>query len=256
MTASFKSALINTVRVNVPEQEVGIAFSGGVDSTLLAKICAMLGKSALLITVGFPGSHDIDFSKRIATILGQPQRITEIDVNDFRIKINHIRSLINCDNTSHIENCIAYHYIAQVAKLEKLPVVLSANGCDELFCGYNSFRLAYENGYEALNALMDQKIANEDVLVKEITTTAGEFGIAVRQPFLDPDFVAFAKTIPTDYKIRGSDDMLRKHVLREMALELGVPRESAMKPKKALQYGSLIHKNFQNAQRELLGNPY
>jgi len=32
--------------------------------------------------------------------------------------------------------------------------------------------------------------------------------------------------------------------LREAALSLGVPRESAMRPKKALQYSTLIHKNF------------
>jgi asparagine synthase (glutamine-hydrolysing) len=253
---SLRNALLNAVRLNVQEHKVGIAFSGGVDSTLLARICSILGKSVVLITVGFPGSHDIDFSNRIATMLGLPQRITEIDATDFRIKISHIRSLINCDNTSHIENCLAYHYVAKSAKLEELSVVLSANGCDELFCGYDNYRLAYENGYQAIDALMEQKIANECILVKEIATTAGEFGIAVRQPFLDPDFVAFAKTIPIYYKIRGSGDMLRKHVLREVALELGVPQESAMKPKKALQYGSLIHKNFVIAQKELQGNSH
>jgi asparagine synthase (glutamine-hydrolysing) len=38
--------------------------------------------------------------------------------------------------------------------------------------------------------------------------------------------------------------MTRKHILRQVALSVGVPEESAMKPKKALQYGSLIHKYF------------
>jgi asparagine synthase (glutamine-hydrolysing) len=38
--------------------------------------------------------------------------------------------------------------------------------------------------------------------------------------------------------------MMRKHVLRKAALSIGVPEESALKPKKALQYGSLIHKNY------------
>jgi asparagine synthase (glutamine-hydrolysing) len=38
--------------------------------------------------------------------------------------------------------------------------------------------------------------------------------------------------------------MIRKHILRQSALELGVPEESAMKPKKALQYGSCIDKYF------------
>jgi asparagine synthase (glutamine-hydrolysing) len=32
--------------------------------------------------------------------------------------------------------------------------------------------------------------------------------------------------------------------LRETALLIGVPKDSAMKPKKAIQYGSLIHRKF------------
>jgi asparagine synthase (glutamine-hydrolysing) len=43
--------------------------------------------------------------------------------------------------------------------------------------------------------------------------------------------------------------MIRKHILREVALALGVPEESAMKPKKALQYGSSIHKYLRKIER-------
>ena len=38
--------------------------------------------------------------------------------------------------------------------------------------------------------------------------------------------------------------MLRKHAIRDLALEIGVPEISARKRKKALQYGTLIHKNL------------
>jgi asparagine synthase (glutamine-hydrolysing) len=38
--------------------------------------------------------------------------------------------------------------------------------------------------------------------------------------------------------------LIRKHIMRRLALDIGVPQDSAMKPKKALQYGSLIHKYF------------
>jgi asparagine synthase (glutamine-hydrolysing) len=44
----------------------------------------------------------------------------------------------------------------------------------------------------------------------------------------------------------NSNDLLRKHILREIAVSLKVPVESAMKPKKAIQYGTLIHKNLIN----------
>jgi asparagine synthase (glutamine-hydrolysing) len=246
---ALREELYRAVTNNVPETRIGVAFSGGVDSSLLAKICTSLGKQVVLLTVGFPGSHDIDFSKKIDSMIGLHHTIIKIDELDFQLKLGHVRSMIGCGNTSHIENCLAYHYIASAARREGLGTVLSANGCDELFCGYNGYRLAFDNGPEALAKLMKEKIENENQLVDEIAVVAKEFGIVVKQPFLDPGFISFAKTIPIDRKIKGRDDMIRKHILREVALQLGVPKESALKPKKALQYGSLIHKNYRKARK-------
>jgi asparagine synthase (glutamine-hydrolysing) len=124
---------------------------------------------------------------------------------------------------------------------------LSANGCDELFCGYDGYRKAYSGGEAAIMKMMDEKIANEFALMGEIALVAGRFGVVVRQPFLSGRFIEFAKTIPVDQKIRGPDDMVRKHALRQAAILAGIPEESAMKPKKALQYGSLIHKHFKKS---------
>ena len=62
----LKQALYDAVSENVPESQIAVAFSGGVDSSLLAKICQDLGKKLVLITVGFPGSHDIRFAKGLA----------------------------------------------------------------------------------------------------------------------------------------------------------------------------------------------
>jgi asparagine synthase (glutamine-hydrolysing) len=240
----LKEALYRAVQETVPEKAVAVAFSGGVDSTMLAKICAGLGKDVTLFTVGFTGSHDIVFSREIASKLGMAHNIVELDEADFEQDLKRVRQAIGCGNTSHIENCIAYFYIARAARDSCLRVVLSANGCDELFCGYNGYRAVYEKGEPAVMAFMEEKISNELVLVQEISQVAAEFGVQVRQPFLSPGFVRFAKTIPLDQKILGADDLVRKHILRQAALLMGVPEESATKPKKALQYGSLIHKNF------------
>jgi asparagine synthase (glutamine-hydrolysing) len=96
---------------------------------------------------------------------------------------------------------------------------------------------------------MEVSLVNEFALIEEIKTVAAQLGIQVQQPFLSSKFIQFAKAIPIDQKIKGPDDMIRKHILREEALALGVPEESAMKPKKALQYGSSIHKYFKKIDR-------
>jgi asparagine synthase (glutamine-hydrolysing) len=74
-------------------------------------------------------------------------------------------------------------------------------------------------------------------------------GIQVEQPFLSPPFISFSRTIPIDDKITGSNDFVRKQILRQVALEIGVPVAAATKPKKALQYGSLIHKHMKRFPR-------
>lgn len=240
----LKRALYDAVSWNVPEARIAVAFSGGVDSSLLALICRDLGKQVTMVTVGFPCSHDIVFAKVIASKMGMEHRTLEIDYSDFRATLEHVRQVIKCEKTSHIENCIAYFYVCKLVKENGLDIVLSANGCDELFCGYDGYRRAYGGGEETIMKMMNEKIANEFALVAEIAMVAGQFGVAVRQPFLSSRFIEFAKTIPLDQKIKGSDDLIRKFVLRQAALSMGVPEESAMKPKKALQYGSSIHKYF------------
>jgi len=247
LLVSLRSALYDAVSKSGPESHVGVAFSGGVDSALLARICQDLGKKVTSITVGFRDSHDVGFSKAIASKMGMEHKVLEIAESDLRDSLESVQQIARCENTSHIENCLAYFYVAKVAASAGLEVVLSANGCDELFCGYNGYRMVYAAGEAALMKFMDEKIANEFELVEEISAVASHFGITVRQPFLSREFIEFAKSIPLHEKITGPDDIVRKHILRAAALQIGVPEESAMKPKKALQYGSSIHKHFKKA---------
>ncbi len=246
MLTDLKKALFEAVvdTINNNSSSLAVAFSGGIDSSLLAKICKDLGTKFTLLTVGFPLSHDIEFSKKIALKLNLSHKISLLNPEHFQKDLLYIQQKIACRNISHIENCIAYFYIARMANQNNLRLILTANGCDELFCGYNKFRLIYEKGEKRLVDLMDERIANEHVLIKEIDKITTEFGVLTKQPFLSQKFINFAKGIPIEKKITGTDDFMRKHILRELALSLDVPRESAMKPKKALQYGSLIHRNF------------
>jgi asparagine synthase (glutamine-hydrolysing) len=223
---------------------VAVAFSGGLDSTLLAKICKDLGIKATLLTIGFSYSHDLEFSKIIASKIGLPHSTCILNEQEFYEVLSYVRHKIGCENVSHIENCIAYLYIANLARTCGLQQVLTANGCDELFCGYNEYRLVYDRGRTHIIELMDEKITNEMVLMKEIESITDEKGINLKKPFLTDKFISFAKSIAVDQKIKGSDDFVRKHILRMTALSIGVPEESAMKPKKAIQYGTMIHKKF------------
>jgi asparagine synthase (glutamine-hydrolysing) len=223
---------------------VGISFSGGVDSSLLAKIVKDLGYDVILLTMGFVDSHDVEFSKTMAKTLGIQHEIELISENTFSDVARKISDMINVDNLSWNENCIAFYYVAKLAKKHNISKVMTANGIDELFCGYNSYRDFIPEGEEAVIGLVKEKLDNEVRMMKAVNQVTSEFGVQIVQPFLSEKFIEFAKTIPLEHKIKDKDDLMRKHIVRKLALSIGVPEESALKQKKAMQYGSLIHKNF------------
>jgi asparagine synthase (glutamine-hydrolysing) len=231
----------NSIKENVVEKKIGIAFSGGVDSTLISKICSDLGYDIVLLTIGFPESHDILFANEVNKHLKLTHHILEID-STFQNTVAKIKQTIKTDNLSWNENCIAFYYVSKLAKNLGIDVVVTANGIDELFCGYNAYRLVISEGESKILEMMNSKLDNEIKMMKAVNQIASEFNVRIIQPLLSSDFIEFAKTIPIHEKIHDSEDMQRKHIIRKLASEVGVPEISYTKRKKALQYGSKIHK--------------
>jgi len=192
----------------VESRSVGIAFSGGVDSSLLAKACKNMGKNATLLTVSFSNRRDIEISKAVSDVLG----------------LNLLSDLVSLEEL-------------RLASENQLKTVLSANGLDELFCGYHVYRSHYGDE-TAMKNLMETLVETAKNDKKEMDKLSAMFRVNYVTPFLSDEFVDFAMKIPLNLKITGTDDDLRKHVLRKAALEIGVPREAAMRPKKAFQYSS------------------
>ena len=232
----------NSISETVKEKKIGIAFSGGVDSTLISKICSDMNYNITLLTIGFAESHDILFAKEVNEQLNYPHHVLEIDSETFPDISLKIQQTIKTENLSWNENCIAFHYVSKLAKSLDLDTVITANGIDELFCGYNAYREAFSEGESKIHEVMISKLDNELKMMKAVNLIASEFGVKIIQPLLSSNFIEYAKTIPLSEKIHDSDDLYRKHIIRKLASQINVPEISCTKRKKALQYGSKIHK--------------
>ena len=249
MNKQLLEVMQNAVKETVSDKKVGVAFSGGVDSTLLAKLVKDMEHDIHLLTIGFQDSHDINFAKEVNQILNFPHSISEIDPEKFKEVSQKINQTIKSDNLSWNENSIAFYYVAELAQKNGLKTVVTANGIDELFCGYNSYREAIEAGEDEVVKMMNDKLKNEKEMMVAINAVTAEFGVTMIQPFLLPNFIEYAKKIPVSEKIHGQDDMQRKHPIRELAMDYGVPEVAAQKQKKALQYGSQIHKSLLKSRK-------
>jgi len=249
MNKQLLDEIQNAVKETVSDKKVGVAFSGGVDSTLLAKLVKDMGHDIHLLTIGFQDYHDINFAKEVNQLLNLPHSISEIDPEKFKEVSDKIHRIIKSDNLSWNENSIAFYYVAELAQKNGLKTVVTANGIDELFCGYNAYREAIEKGEDEVVKMMNDKLKNEKEMMVAINEVTAEFGVTMIQPFLLPNFIEYAKKIPISEKIHGPDDMQRKHPIRELAMDYGIPEVVAQKQKKALQYGSQIHKSLLKSRK-------
>jgi len=77
MNKQLLEVMQNAVKETVSDKKVGVAFSGGVDSTLLAKLVKDMEHDIHLLTIGFQDSHDINFAKEVNQLLNFPHSISE-----------------------------------------------------------------------------------------------------------------------------------------------------------------------------------
>ena len=119
----IKTAISETVT----DKKIGIAYSGGVDSTMISKVCKDMGYDITLLTIGFAESHDILFAKEVNEQLNYPHHILEIEPKDFPSVPSTIHEKIQTDNLSWNENCIAFHYVSKLAKSLGISTVVTAN---------------------------------------------------------------------------------------------------------------------------------
>jgi asparagine synthase (glutamine-hydrolysing) len=233
----IKEKFLDAVEKRVPEGDVGLLFSGGVDSTLIAAALQDLDKDFTAYTSGIQHGNvnaprDMDWAEEVAEDMGIEIEAYEADLEEVEEELPKIVDWIS--STSVVKNGVAlpFHFALQnSSKGEK--VVFSGLGSEQLYAGYHR-----QQGYlnrECLSGL--RRIFEGDLYRDNVVSFRN--GYEIRLPFLDYELVEHALTIPEDYKVK---DDYRKYVLRKAGEKLGVPEKVAWRGKTAAQYGSNFDK--------------
>jgi len=267
LTNRLKEALIKSVEKRIEGlSRVGIIFSGGVDSTILAKICMDLEVETELYTVGNENSQDVKFAKKAAAHMSLPLHIKTVDETMVRGYTEPVLNAIEELNIMKLGVGMPSYIASEMAHANGLKVMLSGQGADELFAGYNRYLQFYhEKGEKAQEDLKEDVLNLYHVNLQRDDSVTMKNSVELRVPFLDMEVVELAMQIPMKYKINGKDDKLRKSILREVAADIGVMDDIVKRPKKAAQYGSGIHKilvkkvlndeTYKNKLERSLGQP-
>lgn len=225
--------------------EVGVIFSGGLDSSylalLLGEISDNIGLKIKLYAVGREGSHDIEAAKYASKFLNMDLTICEVTEEMVRDVLPEVVKAIGDDNLMKVGVGLTTYFATRMVAKDGIKVAISGQGADELFGGYKRYLKSFVD--DTLNYDIRKDISDMyHVNLERDDACSMLNGVELRLPFLDKSLVELALNIPDNKKIVSMHDDMRKSILRKLAFEEGLDYEIAYRPKKAAQYGTGIDK--------------
>jgi asparagine synthase (glutamine-hydrolysing) len=232
--------------------EVAVAFSGGLDSVVLAVLAQKCIRKVNLITVSLENQSELQHAKEAAEILGLPLHIETYGVADVERVLEKVLWLIEEPNVMKASVALPFFWAAETASKTGCHLLLAGQGADELFGGYHR----YLNQYRRSDAeTVQQSMFNDLMMSHEVNFQRDEpvcayHGVELRLPYIDYEVALFALSLPLDEKIDSPTDCLRKKVLRQVAKNLGLPESLVNRPKKAIQYATGVDKALRQLARK------
>jgi asparagine synthase (glutamine-hydrolysing) len=229
----LEEAIVSAVRLR---SDRGIcALSGGVDSSLVAKLAGLP-----CLAIGRTGSHDLAQARKAADALDLPCEFVEIAGQDIREALDAVLPVLPCPGPVDTAIAITQYLITRSAREMGHERVLSGQGADELFGGYARYL-----GSADLERDLEKDVAGLRHQIFRDQSVAALNRTFLSLPYLDVRVVRAAQAIPSSAKIR---DGVRKRPLRMVAAR-HIPPEIAYHEKKAMQYGTGVWKLLQGLAR-------
>lgn len=219
-----------------------VLFSGGVDSSLVAKAIQARGIPVTGYCVGVEKAADIQNALRSAREMGIPLRTAFLTEEVVEEILPAVIEAIELNGLVQVEAAIPMYLAARMAAKDGHKVMFTGQGADELFGGYSWYStVVAEQGHLVLHERMWEDINQLylDTLEREDRMTMAH-SLELRAPFLDRELMRTAMQISPRLKVRDGEDLTRKWVHREFSRRRGVPELIANGEKVRAQDGSAI----------------
>jgi asparagine synthase (glutamine-hydrolysing) len=243
-TARVGNLLLESLAENPPE-DYAIAFSGGLDSTLVAYAAKENGLRPELITVGLKGQAELEHARQVANQLGLEITVRELLQSEIIDRLGEVVETVESTDSTLVGHSVPLFYVCEVAEEMGMAHLLVGQLSDELFAGYGRF--------EELALKRHFLEANKEVLRSVLAAATNDFEpgdklavshrLELQSPFAYLPLVDYALSIPISQKLRLIDNgVVRKYVLRKLAASWKLPESVVNRPKKAVQYSSGVQK--------------
>jgi len=248
----LQKLLLESTRKRVSNiDKVAVAFSGGIDSSLIAVLAKLCEVEVHLISVGLKNQPEVQNAKIAAEALELPLSIQTYTMRDVKHILPKILWLIEASSPLNASIAIPFYWTAEITTKIKCKVLFAGQGSDELFGGYQRYLREYaQSAITVRNVMYSDVTAAYETNFQRDTQVCSFHKVELRFPFADPKVVNFALSLPVDLKIESPQDALRKKVLRQVANNLGMPAFIVNKPKKAIQYATGVQKALRKLSRK------
>ena len=226
--------------------DLAVAFSGGVDSALVAA-----GLDAPLYVVGFEGSSDIEAARESAAAMGRADdlRVHEVSLDDIEAAVPEVAGAVGRTNAMDVQIALPLYLVAERAAADGYDRLALGQGADELFGGYAKVAKAPEDprtdADTVRGARRETVLSLPDQLERDVRALRAA-GVEPVTPLLHDDVVRAALALPGEWLVAGET---RKRALREAARDW-LPDTVAERDKKAVQYGSLVAREVDRLARQ------
>lgn len=226
-----KTIINKVVKNNMAE---GILFSAGTDTSIIAYEAIKYKPNLPALTIAFKQGNpkDTEYVKKMVEFLKIKDHQTHtFDREDAIENVPKVVKALKTFDPMDVRNSMPVYIGLTIMKKKGLSSVLTGDGLDELF-GYPwQFHLSEVELYKKQLDMWDEMGFSSIPLSKSL-------GMTVKQPFLDPLFMEWAKKLPIKFKINmHNGEKYSKWILRK-AYEDIIPKEVTWRPKAPLEAGT------------------
>ena len=209
-----------------------ISLSGGLDSSIIAYFLKKRDLNSVAIISEDFVSTDLTYCQMISKEMKIPLSIYNVSTSTILEAIENTIKILKNFNDIEIRNNVVMYLAIKWAKENDQKSIITGDGADELFAGYNFLVNKPENE-------LDAEIKRVCSIMHFPTQKIGkELGVKIESPFLNQKIIELSNQIPSNLKIKEEKGKrYGKWILRK-TFEKHIPLQIAWRRKSPMQEGA------------------